>query len=41
MLIGGKIAQIPAAERNQEKIRAAVDQAAGEIVWHIWRRCAA
>jgi hypothetical protein len=34
MLIGGKIAQIPAAERTQEKLRAAVDQAAGEIVWH-------
>jgi hypothetical protein len=34
MLIGGKIAQIPAAERTQERIRAAVDQAAGEIVWH-------
>jgi hypothetical protein len=34
MLIGGKIAQIPAAERTQERLRAAVDQAAGEIVWH-------
>jgi hypothetical protein len=34
MLIGGKIAQIAAAERTQERLRAAVDQAAGEIVWH-------
>ena len=34
MLIGGKIAQIPAAVRTQERLRAAVDQAAGEIVWH-------
>ena len=34
MLIGGKIAQIPAAARNQEQLRAAVDQAAGEIVWY-------
>jgi hypothetical protein len=34
MLIGGKIAQIPAGARTQERLRAAVDQAAGEIVWH-------
>jgi hypothetical protein len=34
MLIGGKIAQIPASLRTQERLRAAVDQAAGEIVWH-------
>ena len=34
MLIGGKIAQIPTAERTQERLRAAVDQAAGEIVSH-------
>jgi len=34
MLIGGKIAQIPAGLRTQERLRAAVDQAAGEIVWH-------
>src|SRR6516164_1709899 len=34
MLIGGKIAQIPAGARTQEQLRAAVDQAAGEIVWH-------
>jgi len=34
MLIGGKIAQIPAGSRTQEQLRAAVDQAAGEIVWH-------
>jgi len=34
MLIGGKIAQIPAGVRTQERLRAAVDQAAGEIVWH-------
>jgi hypothetical protein len=34
MLIGGKIAQIPARLRTQEQLRAAVDQAAGEIVWH-------
>lgn len=34
MLIGGKIAQIPAAVRTQERLRVAVDQAAGEIVWH-------
>jgi hypothetical protein len=34
MLIGGKIAQIPAGERTQERLRAAVDQAAGEIVWY-------
>ena len=34
MLIGGKIAQIPAAERTQERLRAAVDQAASEIVQH-------
>src|SRR6202047_4981182 len=34
MLIGGKIAQIPAVERTQENLRAAVDQAAGEIVRH-------
>ena len=34
MLIGGKIAQIPAGFRTQERLRAAVDQAAGEIVWH-------
>ncbi len=34
MLIGGKIARIPAAERTQERLRAAVDQAASEIVRH-------
>ena len=34
MLIGGKIAQIPAGVRTQQRLRAAVDQAAGEIVWH-------
>ena len=34
MLIGGKIAQIPAGLRTKERLRAAVDQAAGEIVWH-------
>jgi hypothetical protein len=34
MLIGGKIAQIPSGLRTQERLRAAVDQAAGEIVWH-------
>jgi hypothetical protein len=34
MLIGGRIALIPAAQRTQERLRAAVDQAAGEIVWH-------
>jgi hypothetical protein len=34
MLIGGKIAQIPASLRTQERLRAAVDQAAGEIIWH-------
>jgi hypothetical protein len=34
MLIGGKIAQIPASVRTQERLRVAVDQAAGEIVWH-------
>ena len=34
MLIGGKIAEIPTAERNQERLRAAVDEAAGEIVRH-------
>ena len=34
MLIGGKIAQIPAAERTQERLRAAIDQAASEIIRH-------
>ena len=34
MLIGGKIAQIPVGLRTQEQLRASVDQAAGEIVWH-------
>jgi len=34
MLIGGKIAEIPAAERTQERLRAAVDQGASEIVRH-------
>jgi class 3 adenylate cyclase len=34
MLIGGKIAQIPAAMRTQPRLRAAVDAAAGEIVRH-------
>src|SRR3954467_315951 len=34
MLIGGKISGIPPANRNQERLRAAVDQAAGEIVRH-------
>src|SRR3954454_13427285 len=34
MLIGGKIARIRAAERTQERLRAAVDQAASEIVQH-------
>ena len=34
MLIGGKIAQIPAGLRTQGRLRAAVDQAAGEIFWH-------
>src|SRR5260370_31039233 len=32
MLIGGKIAQIPAGVRTQERLRVVVDQAAGEIV---------
>jgi hypothetical protein len=36
MLIGGKIAQIPASMRTQERLRAAVDQATGEIVWHFF-----
>jgi hypothetical protein len=34
MLIGGEIAQIPVAERTQERLRAAVDRAASEIVRH-------
>src|SRR5262249_45833356 len=34
MLIGGKIAEIPAVDRTQERLRAAVDQAASEIVRH-------
>src|SRR5260370_41088241 len=34
MLIGGKIAQIPAGVRTQERLRVVVDQAAGEIVRH-------
>src|SRR4051794_6776191 len=34
MLIGGKIAQISAAERTQERLRAAIDQAASEIIRH-------
>lgn len=34
MLIGGKIAQILATARTQGRLRTAVDQAAGEIVWH-------
>lgn len=34
MLLGGKIAQIPASERTQQRLRAAVDEAAGEIVRH-------
>jgi hypothetical protein len=34
MLIGGKVAQIPASLRTQERLRAAVDHGASEIVWH-------
>jgi hypothetical protein len=34
MLIGGKIAQIPPDERTAERLRAAVDQGASEIVRH-------
>ena len=43
MLIGGKIAQIPAADRTRlERLRAAVDEAAAEIVCiTLERRCGA
>ena len=32
MLIGGKIAEIPAIDRNEKRLRGAVDQGASEIV---------